>query len=231
MSVFRDIWAKAILASQELALNRAKGEAAFGKLLETYPNDGMVYYEWGEAYEYLKLFDLAESSYKAAEEFFPIPHWKAVAREGLARVRHKKQSPRAELSKENLWTIFHRIHAVPQIPHKVRVDALSAIARFDSEPHVTAAQLRSCLEELVITLLDKAHISYADAKTLESRIALLESLGIVSPSVATRMDKVRDLGNKGTHPEKRRKHVNFRPIISDFADVIEAIGASRIMQR
>lgn len=204
MSKWRDIWARAIEANQQFAANRLKGEGEFKKLLQTYPNDGMIHYSRGEAYEYIKSFDLALADYEKAEGLFPIPHWKEVARIATDRVNHKKSGLPAP-AQPIIWSTFHRVYAAPHIPHRIRVDALSAIARFDSEPHLSAAQLRSCLEELVIYLLDKASVNYSDKKWLEERIALLETLGLVTPTIATLMDKVRDLGNKGVLPKSEEK--------------------------
>ena len=79
----RNIWMQAIRASQELALDKRKGESVFIQLLHTNPKDGMIYYERGEAYEYLGEYSLAESDYTAASEFFfqnigarlHVKHW------------------------------------------------------------------------------------------------------------------------------------------------------------
>jgi tetratricopeptide (TPR) repeat protein len=220
MSAFREIWKKAIEANHELALNKAKGESLFRKLLESFPNDGMVYYERAESYEYLRLLDLSESDYATAERFSPVRHWKEVAQKGVIRIQRKRQSLPDD-SPDTLWGIFHRIHALPYLPHEVRVDALSAIARFDSEPHIASSQLRSCRESITIAVFEKAYIRHADAKDLERKIALLDSLEIVPASISLDMDRVRDLGNKGTHPEKRRKGVNFSPSAVAFIRVAE----------
>jgi len=144
MSQFRKVWADAILANQQLAFNRSKGEVAFKHLFEVYPNDGMVYYERGEAYEYLKVLDRAESDYRTAEGLFPLKHWKAIAREGLARIQHFRQpsSGQSKPPDDTQAALIHRLHSVPQLAHDIRVDAFSAIQKFDSEPHFAAAQLR-----------------------------------------------------------------------------------------
>jgi tetratricopeptide (TPR) repeat protein len=152
MSLFRKVWAEAIAANQELALNRSRGEAQFQHLLEKCPDDGMVYYERGEAYEYLKDFEKAESDYRIAESLFPLKHWKAIAREGLARVQYQKQSPAGQPRppKDTQTAIIHRIHTVPQLPHEMRVDALSAgmakVACGRSESQVRARHNAVCAD-------------------------------------------------------------------------------------
>jgi tetratricopeptide (TPR) repeat protein len=233
MSTWRKIWTEAISANHELCLNRSKGESAFRRLLEAHPDDGMIYYERAEAYEYLNELDAAEADYKTAEKYFPVMHWKTVAREGIARIQLKKQAAKAAstLPNDTQWGIFHRVHAVPQIPHEIRVDALSAIARFDSEPHIAAAQLRLCLEQLVVALLEKIHVDYSDAGTLEKRIALLDSLEVIPSPIVLQMDRLRDLGNKGIHAEKRKRPVNFSPCMSAFADIVEWAGANLLRQK
>jgi hypothetical protein len=221
MSESRNIWMKAIQANQELVLNRSKGETTFKRLLQSHPEDGMIYYERGEAYEYLKEFDLAETDYQTASKLLYAEHWREVARKAIARVQRKRQSPSSEPQQELIWSIFHRIHTLPYLPHEIRYDTLSAITRLDSEPHSTALLLRLCLESLVLILLDSAYVKYSDNDGVEKKIELLEEFDIVPSSIVAKMDAVRALGNKAAHPKKRRYIQSYAASAAAFIEVSE----------
>jgi len=219
MSEPRSVWMQAIRANRELALNKRKGEAAFGELLQTYPKDGMVYYERGEAYEYLKEYALAESDYKTASEFLFAEHWREVARQALVRIHGIQQSGIAKQPQDMKWRLFHTIHSLPYLDHEIRADSISALIRLDSEPHSTALLLRTCLESLVLILLDTNNIKYSDFDDLERLIALLEEFRVVSSPMRQQMDEIRRLGNKAAHPRKRRYIRSYTPSATAFIEV------------
>jgi hypothetical protein len=201
-----------------------KGETEFKTLIGKYPNDGMVYYSRGEGYECLGLLESALADYRTAERLMPAPHWREVAKLAADRVQQKRVSLRYR-SPNPVWEAFHRIYGASTIPHRVRVDALSAVARFEAEPHLSAAALRSCLEDLVLGLLKETSAHCAE-KNLEDRIDLLRSLGLVSPELATKMHKLRDLGNKAVHPELR-VGVDFSPVLRYFSEIAESAFQTR----
>ena len=86
MSDWRELMAEADDAKRRMLSDRAAGEREFRHLLAAHPNDGMVYFKRGEAYEALGARDLAAADYRRAEELFPLEDWKARARQALARV-------------------------------------------------------------------------------------------------------------------------------------------------
>jgi tetratricopeptide (TPR) repeat protein len=86
MSRWRELMAEANAAKHTALNDRAAGEAEFQRLLVAYPNDGMIYFKRGEAYEELGARDLAIADYRRAEWLFPLEEWKARARQALARV-------------------------------------------------------------------------------------------------------------------------------------------------
>jgi tetratricopeptide (TPR) repeat protein len=224
MSEWRDIWAESIKANKELIKNRIKGEVEFKKQLSQHPNDGMVFYSRGEAYEHLTELDLAMEDYKKAEINFPAPHWKELAKYALARVEKKKSTGKDDQIGNDIQDIIHRIYGVTCIPHKVRVDALSAIERFDSEPHMSAGLLRLCIEELVNTILKNASIDYYANEELDRKIDKLEARGVITPLIASKMQIVRDLGNKGLHPGIDYRTIVYEPILDSFIAVLELIS-------
>ncbi len=74
-------------AKMEMIANRVQGEKAFESLLKQYPNDGMVYFKRGEAYERLRERALAAADFQRAAALFPMDAWKKRAKEGLERVK------------------------------------------------------------------------------------------------------------------------------------------------
>lgn len=215
----RSIWMQAISANQELALDQREGEAAFLQLLQANPKDGMIYYERGEAYEYRKDYSLAELDYKMASELLFAEHWREVARQALARIRSKQHSGVVQQTPDMKWQLFHVIHTLPYLDHEIRADAISAMIRLNSEPHSTALMLRTCLESLVLTLLDANGIVYSDEDDLANLITLLERRRVVSSSIRQQMDEIRRLGNKAAHPRKRRRFRSFTPSATAFIQV------------
>lgn len=198
MSKFRDIWAQAILAGQQMMRNPQLGDRPFGQLLSKYPQDGMIFYERGEAFEYLNELERAERDYAEAERLLPLPHWKLVARRALARVQGSRCPEDIRAGEQSLqWKAFHDVHAVPHAPHKVRVRALSALARIDSELRSALTDLRSCLEELVVCRLRRAHTVLPS--DLEGKIRLAELSRIAPANIVENMHQLRQIGNSATH--------------------------------
>jgi Flp pilus assembly protein TadD len=86
MSRWRDRMEEADAAKRMKLTDRAVGEAEFQRLLSAHPNDGMIYFKRGEAYEGLGVRDHAAADYRRAEELFPLEEWKDRARQALTRV-------------------------------------------------------------------------------------------------------------------------------------------------
>ena len=227
MSEWRTIWKKAIRANQELELNRPSGEAAFQRLLKAHPGDGIVYYERAEAYEYIGQLDLVEADYTMAEGRLVLPHWKKAAREGLVRIRHRRQSPAATTrpQQRDLWALVHCMHAFPGLPPEVRVDAILAIVRADSEPHASATELRTCLERLVGPLLRDPLTGSQYAGTLSNGIQQLKRRGMVPPSEGDRMAHVLEEGNAGAHGRQFPLPLAILDVIEDSAIIAKWYAA------
>ncbi len=202
MSTFRRIWSSAILAGQQMALDPQVGDRPFEILLQKHPSDGMVLYERGEAFEYLGAWDRAEHDYEEAEQLLILPQWKAVARRAQARVCSRRHSPAASTRDESLqWSAFHLVHAAPRAPHKLRVRAISALARIDSEPESGVADLRSCLEELVVATYRRSAPAVPPPRDLEEKIRMLGLLRIAGTEIIGDMHLLRRIGNKGAHAD------------------------------
>lgn len=202
-----------------LARNRAKGEAEFERLLKKYGNDPMIFYERGEAYDCLDELDRAESDYKVAEQGLKEPHWQRVASEALNDILYRKHVSAVPPSPHLLRVRIHALHALPQLPDEARADAISAVARLDTEPHLAASELRSSLELLVWQLLERAAPPCPDDAELFPMIGRLEREHIVPGEVIDRMHDVRKLGNKAIHRHSDADPVDFRAILEPFMEV------------
>ncbi len=224
MSQFREIWVKAIRANKELALGRPGAEREFDRLMREYPDDGMVFYERGEAFEYRHEVGRAEADYAAAERLFLVPHWQVVARMGRSRLHQQQQKFReSRMSQEPMtqWEAFHRVHTVPQAPHELRVHALSAIQRIDSEPGSAATDLRRCLEEVVQTKLNRMQHRPSGSFDLVAKIDFLKTAGAAPPHIAVRMHRLRQDGNQGAHGSAGRPQRTLNAILADFVAVLD----------
>ncbi len=226
MAEWRTIWRKAISANALLALNDPEGEAEFRRLLEKYNNDPMVYYERGEAYEYLKAFDLAESDYTFAAEHLIEPQWRKVAQDALASVRYQKEASRASPppTQSDRRKRVHLLHELPQLPHEVRADAISAAARLDSEPRLAAIEFRSCLEQLLWVVVDQRWENPDRSWGLDMLVKLLK--GTIPNDTYPNATTVQQLGNEATHPHGKEP-VDFMPVFPAFREVAKWFCASK----
>ena len=84
MSDWRAIWNQAINAKGQFI--HSNNFSLFEYLLKKYPNDGMVYYVLGDAYECKNEKDKALEAYKTAYYLFPMPRWKQRAQDGIDRI-------------------------------------------------------------------------------------------------------------------------------------------------
>jgi Domain of unknown function (DUF4145) len=220
MSQWQRIWAKSILANQQLVQNQGKGEEAFRALMSKFPGDGMMHYSRGEGYEYLGLWDAALADYKTAERLLPAPHWKEVARGAGERVSQKRTSLTHHPANW-IWEALHRVYAASRAPHRVRRDALIAIEMFDPVPHLAIAILRCCLEYVVVVLLRESELDHTTDDPLIDQINTLESRGVVPHSIAELMHGVRIVGNDAIHHPETTTDVALREALRNFLDILE----------
>lgn len=75
-------------AKQVMMHDIAKGEARFKLLMEKNPNDGMIYFQRGQAYENLGIYEKAISDFRHAEKSFPIDTWEERARSAANRLEN-----------------------------------------------------------------------------------------------------------------------------------------------
>lgn len=92
MSTWRNIMDAAEAAKAVMVSDRGAGEKKFDLLLREHPQDGMIYFKRGLAYEALKQNSLATRDFERAFELFPMPEWKAHATYALERARRDSRS-------------------------------------------------------------------------------------------------------------------------------------------
>jgi len=86
---WRTVMKAAESAKRQLMADRLRGELEFERLLNQHPGDAMIWFKRGEAYESIGCNELAAPDYQRAVNLFPMPKWKAIAREALDGVRRR----------------------------------------------------------------------------------------------------------------------------------------------
>ena len=145
MSTWRNIWRYGVIANRLYAEDSNKGIKAFRKLSEVYPNDGMIHFIYAESLERSGLLKPAEIEYKKAEELFPVPHWKDVAKNSIKRINKKIINYDSDFEKK-LWESFHEVFGLVYLNDFARYVSLSALARGSSEWPLSLVNFRTVLE-------------------------------------------------------------------------------------
>lgn len=85
MPDWKEIWKRAENAKYHYV--QTNNFVVFENLLKEFPNDGMVYYNLGAAYEERKEYDKALEAYQKAQSLFPMFKWRQKAHVGVTRVQ------------------------------------------------------------------------------------------------------------------------------------------------
>jgi hypothetical protein len=210
-----NVWYEAILAGSRMALGPRLGEEAFADLLLKHPEDGIVFYERGEAFEYLGDFQRARQDYERAGQLLPMRHWRTIAGMAIQRLTDPDSFKTAPAQ----WVAFHTVHSTPEAPHELRRRALSALERIDSDWEAVV-DLRKCLGEMVRDLYRTFAPNTRQPRRLETRIYELRRLGVVPEDVASDMQRLRDLGNKGAHSSNTLQPERVNQAIDSFIEVL-----------
>lgn len=199
MSRWRDVWRQSVYAYSTLCADRTEGEKQFERLLAKYSSDPMIVYERAEAYEHIGQLEWARTDYADAAERFVEPHWSDIARLGLEQVKGRPQAGAISASSRQLRERIHALHSFPRLPTNVLADALSCVARIDSEPHLAAMNLRAALEQLAWKALGLSGVAVDDGAELCELIHQLEENKLVSAATRAQMHVVRIIGNRAAH--------------------------------
>lgn len=222
MSIWRDIWKSAVLANQKMVLEKDLNANVFVPLLEKYGEDGMIFYEMGEACETLKLEDSAIKNYKKAQELFPVPHWKKVAAFAINRIEtnstHFDSAGYKEFYKLQ-WNSFHIMHTFVNLLDECRYLGISALSRIDSEPNSEIVHFRTAMEvELEFRYPDLIS-SLGKNFCLKEALERLRVQG-VDWKIMRDMDNIRGEGNLSAHKNDYNEKYLSRTIKS-FIIVME----------
>lgn len=204
MSKWREIWKESVAANRKYFFNRTEGEKVFAELFNKYGKDeGMIHYAYGEAFLSQGMSEEAKEEFKKAKEFFPVPHWKEVARKTVDMISEGKTPEKyynQHKFNDYLWFIFQKIYDFVYLDDFVRYVCLSAISRASSEWPLSLIDFRTILELKVNELLPDYGEDNWYNKDLRSDIDELDYSGIITdPSIIKAMHWIRKNGNKATH--------------------------------
>lgn len=216
MSVWREIWKEAVEVNKLMILKRDFAALDFKLLLSKYGDDGMIYYEKGEAYEILGSYDEALLNFEKAKELFPVPHWKKVSEFSIERVKSYSYGYVAKSYDDFYslqWNSFHDIHKFLNIMDENRYLGISALTRIDSEPVGALINFRTIMEKEL-----KAHFQDV-VQSLETNFCLSKALSRlkiekVDWKVLNDMDNLRKEGNYAVHENEYHKEYLKRTIHS-----------------
>lgn len=218
MSEWRDIWKEALVSGKNMIINRDINANCFESLVKKHENDGMVFFEMAEAFEFLKKYEKAIENYEKAKRYFPVPHWQAVAEFSLERV--KSYSPDyVRKSYDDFyklqWDNFHEVHGFVNILDECRYLAVTALTRIDSETTIALVNFRTILEKEIKEHYPEIVKSFGDNFCLSKALNALEKeIQNVDWEIIQDMDNVRDGGNLAAHENKYNRKYLKRNVYS-----------------
>jgi tetratricopeptide (TPR) repeat protein len=80
------------------------GDRRFSELLRDHPDDGMIFFKRGEAYETIGQPEKAIKDFQVAESIFPMREWKHLASQGIDRCKTDIRLSRLERGLRPIWT-------------------------------------------------------------------------------------------------------------------------------
>lgn len=227
MSTWRDIWRYGVIANRLYAEDSNKGFKAFRKLSEVYPNDGMIHFIYGESLERSGLLKPAESEYKKAEELFPVPHWKDVAKNSIRRINKKNINYNSDFEKK-LWESFHEVFNLVYLNDFARYVCLSALARGSSEWPLSLVDFRTVLELEIKQCFPEIIEEFNDENRYSLRIAIdrLHETGKISFDNKEAFHDIRKAGNIAAHTLYSDPKFKF-PNLNNFVKVLNFFNEYR----
>ena len=132
MPGWRDISLLARNAKTTLIADRQSGEREFDELLKRFPRDGMIHFQWAEAYAAIQEYELAVTHYQKAETYFPKQEYKQQAMTGARRcgkrlgdacADSRRTAESSAVSVPDAADNVPDLHVIPCTCHKVWDDA------------------------------------------------------------------------------------------------------------
>ena len=158
--------------------DEAEGERRFKELLSRYPDDGMVYFKRGVAYEAIGRPERAQEDYSQAEALFPMREWKNLAREGIKRC-----------------TIAVRLSKVPR---EVRAIWRDVVRMQDCPRRARTMTARAAVERTADLLTRELQLT-ARGVELKSKLATLGGSRKIDKRALDDMGLVKELGDAAAH--------------------------------
>jgi hypothetical protein len=172
-------------------------DVIFQPLVNKYPEDGMVCFKRGEAYERRKKLDLALRDYVDAQEIFTMRQWKQKARQAADRVRKSLHPPDSEAPFQG------GEGAISQLPLDAALFKLSrdALRLVEVSPAAAVSLCRTALIKLVSLKDDRWEPEERTESTLKRSIDRLLENKTIREETASAMHGLR----------MRRNEVEYRP--------------------
>lgn len=226
MSEWREIWQSSLVAQKQFHINN--NFSHFSKLLQDYPDDGMLFYVLGESYEVLNKLKEAKLNYSKAKDYLPVKHWKQIAELGIQRVESKLTTKEFEPGNsfyDIQWNTFHKLHKFVYLPDDVRYKAITAISSIDSDYENSVALFRTCLEiSLKELLTDTTPFTSSDDKLVQLINEYCLQY-IEGKHIKNQMKSLRVQGNNATHHNDFDSSVeNLLTILDNFYKVMKVLN-------
>ena len=164
--------------------DRREGERRFSDLLREHPDDGMIFFKRGEAYQTIGMPEKAITDYRKAESAFPMQEWRQLAARGIDRCRTDIRLTKLERSLRPIW---REVVLMPLWPARAR----PMVARAAGER--TAGVL---IAELGLT---------PRGPDLKDRLETLRASHRIDRRVLEDMTTVKRFGDAAAHGEEIRE--------------------------
>lgn len=162
-----------------------EGERLFSELLRSHPEDGMVFFKRGEAYETVGQPEKALKDFQVAETTFPMREWKQLASQGIQRCKTDIRLKRLEPELQPIWReVLH----MPRWPPRAR-------------PLIA----RAAIERTAIVLLSQFRIE-PRGPDLKDKLSALRASKRVDGKVLEDMQTVKGFGDAAAHGENIGEH-------------------------
>lgn len=219
-ATWQKIWREAVSANSLLIRNREAGERKFQELLEVHSEDGMVYYEWAEAYFAVKDREAALEKFRQAKERLPLAHWKEAAQYGIEKTTGAL-SKVYEIRITGISGIQPYLYSANESELKFLL--LNSISRIKTEQVTATILFRLALETFIEIIAEKEHFSrFSD---LVDNINFICAKLSLDPQLKTAMHNIRCAGNAKVHPRHKKKDEelarDFRGRILDFLTILK----------
>jgi tetratricopeptide (TPR) repeat protein len=162
-----------------ITYDRSQGERQFEKLIEQHSLDGMLYFKLAEAYEEINESRRALDAFKRAQELFPMPEWKGLARQGIERCRADLQFVRLPLRLRKIWKDVSRLQHCP--------------------PRALAMTARAAVEVTADFFIKEYRLGVSPEDTLDNKLQVLQRSRKVPAELIKDMRTVKMLGDPAAH--------------------------------